>query len=711
MRYSLGCKTAIQVAVVLGVLAVLGGFALAQAPPANLSTGYQAIPNFSGPGAGMMFRGAINDRFSGVQPISPRLATLGFSNLPAEEDGLLIYCSDCQKTIPCAAGGTGAWAFGQNGQWTCTAPNAPANVLYQGQSGVSLNGLANTGNESVGGNTSIGGTISVAGAATLSSATMTNSAAPSSQQGFKLSVQNDGEIDLDSVTSAGALNQRMMMLFPDGITPPNSTSWTNGTTGFLTVPTNLIAYGMVGGIPELGTITLYQMPDPGTAPTVTHSGSGGTGSPNYYVVCIDSNGGISMPSPAGQDASGYPSPNSTDYNIISWACPYGYSNAAIFRGSVAQPNWINVGTASGTVVSDLPAGGTYNDTGTATASFAYSFVGQRNSTGDLQVHGSVSAWGGQTVNGGTLFEGYFNQYPLPDPTAPAVTAKGAAGNASYSYYIVCHDYNSGVSNVSPAGTITNGNASLSATNHNQIGYACPAGGVNPVMDYASADILKGNTSTALATGLPPGGTYNDIGQPTGAYSPPIRNSTGDATFHGELTVTNTLWANGDFFLAGNHSLWLEGSSSGSAPIFENADASVTSVNNTLNAKGGLQNDGRSAVEFNLSVSGALGGLSSTPGATVLQACTVAANAGHFADLLIITDLNGGTCTTAPSYNVRDDTDGATGTALAGGTAAGQMTQAESVVFSAGDRICLVRTANGTACTAPFFSVTAQVEEP
>jgi hypothetical protein len=103
---------------------------------------YQAIPDFIGNRAGLSFRGAINDRFSGVQPISPRITNQNFANLPAEQDGLLIFCKDCQQTIPCAHNGSGAWAFGQNGVWSCTAPNTAGNVLFQGQSGAQLNDLS-----------------------------------------------------------------------------------------------------------------------------------------------------------------------------------------------------------------------------------------------------------------------------------------------------------------------------------------------------------------------------------------------------------------------------------------------------------------------------------------------------------------------------------------------------------------------------------------
>jgi hypothetical protein len=116
----------------------------AQVPPPNLSVpgAYQPVPDYVGATAGLSFRNAINDRFSGVQPTAPKIVTLHFANLPTEEDGLLIFCRDCQPTIPCSNSGPGAWAFGQNGAWTCTAPNAAGNILYQGQAGVQLNDLS-----------------------------------------------------------------------------------------------------------------------------------------------------------------------------------------------------------------------------------------------------------------------------------------------------------------------------------------------------------------------------------------------------------------------------------------------------------------------------------------------------------------------------------------------------------------------------------------
>jgi hypothetical protein len=117
----------VAVVVLSASVSIISGTARAQGggnlPP---SGAYQPIPNYTGIGAGLLFRNAINDRFSGVQPVSPTIVNLSFANLPAEQDGALIYCNDCVAAVPCAAGGSGAWAFGAQGQWECTAPGRAA---------------------------------------------------------------------------------------------------------------------------------------------------------------------------------------------------------------------------------------------------------------------------------------------------------------------------------------------------------------------------------------------------------------------------------------------------------------------------------------------------------------------------------------------------------------------------------------------------------
>lgn len=121
---------------------------------------------------------------------------------------------------------------------------------------------------------------------------------------------------------------------------------------------------------------------------------------------------------------------------------------------------------------------------------------------------------------------------LADPPAPAISVVGATGSSSYGpYFVVCHDANGGVTNVSPASnTLADGPATLSASDYIQIAWAAESG-------CASWDVLKGATGTALATGLPGTATsLNDTGQTTTSYVPPARNTTGDVAY-GSILVS------------------------------------------------------------------------------------------------------------------------------------------------------------------------------
>jgi hypothetical protein len=111
---------------------------------------YQPIPNFTGVGAGLQFREAINDRFSGAQPIAPSIAGPAFANLPPEQDGMLLFCKDCESATPCVSGGSGAFAFGQGGLWSCAATAWPASLtqnLLAG--GHSINGSTSAGGDQI----------------------------------------------------------------------------------------------------------------------------------------------------------------------------------------------------------------------------------------------------------------------------------------------------------------------------------------------------------------------------------------------------------------------------------------------------------------------------------------------------------------------------------------------------------------------------------
>ncbi|MGB8412643.1 MAG: hypothetical protein WCE23_07445 [Candidatus Binatus sp.] len=122
----------------VATLLILRAVAAAQnLPPPGA---YQPIPNFTGVGAGLQFREAINDRFSGAQQIAPSIASTAFANLPPEQDGMLLFCNNCRSATPCVSGGGGAWALGTRGQWACASAALEANLNANGNKVSSLAG-------------------------------------------------------------------------------------------------------------------------------------------------------------------------------------------------------------------------------------------------------------------------------------------------------------------------------------------------------------------------------------------------------------------------------------------------------------------------------------------------------------------------------------------------------------------------------------------
>jgi hypothetical protein len=137
---------------------VLGSLLALAAMAGTAAAQYRPIPNFTGIGAGFNFRQAINQRFSGAAPISPQIIGYFFGSLPAEQDGLLAYCKDCTSATLCTSGGTGAWAFGQRGQWTCSLGGSANLSSYTGAVGVT--GNSGNGSDAIS-NVNINGSLNV----------------------------------------------------------------------------------------------------------------------------------------------------------------------------------------------------------------------------------------------------------------------------------------------------------------------------------------------------------------------------------------------------------------------------------------------------------------------------------------------------------------------------------------------------------------------
>ena len=87
----------------------------------DVPQGCQQIPNYTGIGAGYLFRQDINAHFCGGAPVSTATAKIPFATLQniIEVDGWRFYCTDCSATIPCSSGGGGTFASGSQGQWNC----------------------------------------------------------------------------------------------------------------------------------------------------------------------------------------------------------------------------------------------------------------------------------------------------------------------------------------------------------------------------------------------------------------------------------------------------------------------------------------------------------------------------------------------------------------------------------------------------------------
>lgn len=119
----------------------------------------------------------------------------------------------------------------------------------------------------------------------------------------------------------------------------------------------------------------------------------------------------------------------------------------------------------------------------------------------------------------------------------SVSNTGTAGSTTYTYYVVSHDYAGGVT-LPIACSTTTGNATLNSTNYNVIT-------VNTQYGNYTYDILKGNTSTLLASAGPFQSmswswiilTVNDTGQSTSGYSPPSRDTTADVSIAGLMNTS------------------------------------------------------------------------------------------------------------------------------------------------------------------------------
>jgi hypothetical protein len=116
------------------------------------------------------------------------------------------------------------------------------------------------------------------------------------------------------------------------------------------------------------------------------------------------------------------------------------------------------------------------------------------------------------------------------------------------------------------------------------------------------------------------------------------------------------------------------------------------------------------VEGTISTGPALFGSSAV---NTVVAQTIAVAAGHFTNLVITSSL-GGSCTTAPTFNVFDGTSNtgtakiATTTTQTKGTAT---SQTQTLTYAAGDLIGIYISVAGATCTTDTWVVSAEYSTP
>ncbi len=391
---------------------------------------------------------------------------------------------------------------------------------------------------------------------TITGSTLTASAGSGGDANFnalKTSVDSTGQINLDVLARDGSTKLRMAQYMPWFQAPFQNPGWLD-----VTVPATF--FNIVGGIVALGRSDNFQLPDPGAGTcTMTHTGGTGSGA-GLTLRFVDSNSGHSFASPPCFDPQGFTyaelvAGGGAKKNITHYHQPgIGYSNVIMSRcngstsascdsiGSVVlDPDHITKG-----VLSSLPScldknGCDWTDDGSWGNTTLQNLTGvffnnpDDNTTSSGIFGGRLWGQRGMNMSGGSYLFGRTVIDTLGDPqTGPAVTAN-TKGSTSYTYYFVEHDYGMGVTNVSPPTTISNGAASP----NNSISVYC-----TPF--FASWDLLKGDTSHALATNLPcqgpsPDGyphpyVFTDTGQGTTVYSQPYRNSTVDLYVKGNITA-------------------------------------------------------------------------------------------------------------------------------------------------------------------------------
>jgi len=681
---------------------------------------YTAIPNFTGQTAGQQFRNAINNKFSGADTSSPQLVHLYFYQLPATvTNGVMYYINDGSITSPCAGGGTGAVATGVNGVWNCASSAGalegfePANLLPAQTGAYNAHGFKY---QNLGAPTTTGDALSEGtpiGAITPAAATfssITGGASTATMQGVTVNgrIPPSGFAGADLFAKIQAAEAYCAASYNACDIDVNGTYLTdksaNATTRIvISVPTHLhlsgsLLYngaGNAAGAIEFAagsdgsemdcSVSGMAQNDPlynyglggsnnytrNTACDLTAEFSSGTGNP---VIVIDPT--VSRVRIHDMNVQGDSTVttglinNGADGNIIERVSFSHVRNG----GTPSNPT----GAAMDNEASTSPQNGTVIRQNVVLG-WTKGLIVQRTGGGNVGVdieNNVFALTGGQQmfVNNLQATRIIGNQFlsmiPAVDNVAKIEFGAGTNQNILFQdNHSECD--NQGTKNgivelQIDAGTYRS-NSFINNSMHGNGGCnALSTHDPDHIIDWAATtgwnNVISGNDFAQslhgvihLAAGSPVAVQMNHVTDP----------------IHGETACTAEPGPGDGCLLNSGSALPTLGQ--GSAP---------------LHYAGYLG-------AFNLGAS------------TLLQDCTTMQNSGALTLLTLTTDLDGTTCATAPTYNVRNNTQAVLGTGKAAGTTSGQVTQAETLTYSAGDQICLVRTVAGASCGNADFGVSAQ----
>lgn len=499
-----------------------------------------------------------------------------------------------------------------------------------------------------------------------------------------------------------------------------------GSTLYISGPGNTcVALGSGGG--GSGTVTSFSagnlsplftssVATPTTTPALTFSLSNAA---QNSVFAGPASGGAGAPSY--QTAPTFSAANLTGLPLAGLATQAADTMVANMTAGTAAPTavaipttahgvWLGEGTATAPGITAAGALGTFlgGAGGSADPTFnALSAINPQTATyqvlaGDFQAYKTIS------VASGTF----------------TITLVASGSQPAAGQYINVLNYGSGVVTVARSGqNINGGTTSLtlnagSATNPTDA--TIWSDGTNY---FASVD--EDNSNTVSSSTL----TSNVIPKATGANAIGNSSITDNAT---TVTTTDTGGYVAPVFVANGTTAgfidYPQGSTSAAVSPCNTANSicwqAPTSVTAQLRVFAGspatgfplYTNSSGTMTETITGVNGTLNsgvGLLGTLAVNTVLSSTVAAYAGHFTNLQVVTAV-GGTCTTLPQFNVFDGTSnvGSTVTANASTQTKGTgNSTAQTLTFAAGDVIGIYISTAGGTCVANDFIVSAQYSTP